>query len=368
MPVRFSPSLPTSSPEADSLQNMEPSDREIYPAHTDLTAFAAIIDLREGDHLYDRIPGAVQVDRFDVAAIGRLVPTPESPILVYCGVGEQSRSVADRLAELGYPNVRSLAGGIRRWRSEGLSVDMDDGAPADRYDRHVRLDDFGEIGQQRLRHARVVVVGAGGLGSPVIQYLATAGVGTLGIIDGDRVEPTNLQRQVLFDVSDLGLPKAEAARARVGELNPDVDITATPTWLDRVNARGLLDEADLVIDASDNYATRLAVNDTAVALGIPFIHGAAIRWEGMVAAFDPRIGPCYRCLFPDLPDREETCSDVGVLGAVTGVIGSLMAVEAIKHIVASPDRLIDRLVTYDGRTARFTSLWIQRSDSCPVQD
>ena len=346
---------------------MEPSDREIHPAQIDVTAFAAIFDLREGDHLVDRIPGAIQVGRSDVAAIGRLVSTPESPILLYCGVGEQSRVVADRLAELGYTNAHSLVGGIRRWRSEGLPVDVDDNHKADRYDRHIRLDGIGETGQRQIRAARVAVVGAGGLGSPVIQYLAAAGVGSLGVIDGDRVDPTNLQRQVLFDASDLDLRKAEAARVRVRELNPDVEVTATPAWLDAGNAGSLLAGSDLIIDASDNYATRLTVNDTAVDLGIPFIHGAAIRWEGMVAAFDPRVGPCYRCLFPELPDRDETCSDVGVLGAVTGVVGSLMSVEAIKHIVGSPDRLIDRLVTYDARSARFSSFRIERLDSCPVQ-
>lgn len=346
---------------------MEPSVREQHPAQVDMSAFAAIVDLREGDRLIDRIPGAVQVGRADLAGIEQLVPTLDSPILVYCGVGDQSRTVAEHLAELGYRNVFSLAGGIRRWRSEGRPVTEEEGGPSDRYARHVRLDDIGTTGQRRIREARVAVVGAGGLGSPVIQYLATAGVGTLGIIDGDRVDLTNLQRQVLFTTSDLGLRKAEAARARVRELNPDVSVTSMPTWLDGDNATDLLNDYDLLVDASDNYATRLVANDTAVGLGMPFVHGAAIRWEGMVAAFDPSLGPCYRCLFPGLPERGEACSDVGVLGAVTGVIGSLMAAEAIKHIAGSPDRTIDRLVTYDARSARFASLRIERSDSCPVQ-
>ena len=346
---------------------MEPPVREQHPAQVDVTAFAAIVDLREGDGLIDRIPGAVQVGRSDLAGVGRLVPNQDSPILVYCGVGEQSRSAAERLAELGYTNVSSLAGGIRRWRSEGRPVIEDDGARLDRYDRHIRLEGIGEAGQRLVRAARVAVVGAGGLGSPVIQYLAAGGVGTIGIIDGDRVDPTNLQRQTLYDGSDLGLRKAEAARALVRELNPEVDVALSPVWLDNDNAADLLNSYDLIVDASDNYATRLAVNDAAVALGAPFVHGAAIRWDGLVAAFDPKIGPCYRCLFPGLPDQEETCGDVGVLGAVTGVIGSLMAVEAVKHIVGSPDRMIDRLVTYDARSARFASLRIERSDSCPVQ-
>ncbi|MGB9357631.1 MAG: ThiF family adenylyltransferase [Acidimicrobiia bacterium] len=346
---------------------MERSEREQTPAQVDVAAFAAIVDLREGDDLIDRIPGAVQRSRTDLAAIGQLVPDPESPILVYCGVGEQSRSVVGVLSDLGFSNVVSLAGGIRRWRSEGLPLIKTDSATADRYDRHIRLDGIGESGQQRVRTARVAVVGTGGLGSPAIQYLASAGVGALAIIDGDRVDPTNLQRQVLFDKNDLGLRKADAARERVREINTDVEVTSMPTWLDADNAADLLTGHDLLVDASDNFGTRLAVNDTAVDLGIPFVHGAAIRWEGMVAAFDPRVGPCYRCLFPGLPEHEETCGDVGVLGAVTGVIGSLMAVEAIKHLVGSPDRTIDQLVTYDARSSRFASLRIERSNSCPVQ-
>jgi adenylyltransferase/sulfurtransferase len=172
---------------------------------------------------------------------------------------------------------------------------------------------------------------------------------------------------VIFDGSDIGLRKPEAARARVRELNPDVDIASISEWIDAGNARDVAADYHLVIDASDNYSTRLAVNDAAVGLGMPFVHGAAIRWEGMVAAFDPRVGPCYRCLFPDLPANEEVCSDVGVLGAVTGVVGSLMAVEAIKHIVEAEDRTVDRLITYDARSSRFTSLKIERSESCPVQ-
>lgn len=366
LPERSSQRSPTASPSV-SLQSMERSDREQTPAQVDVTAFAAIVDLREGDHLIDWIPGAVRGSGADLAAIGQLVPSPESPILLYCGVGEQSRSVARALSDLGFVHVISLAGGIRRWRSEGLPLVETDTETPDRYDRHVRLEGIGEDGQHRVRAARVAIVGAGGLGSPVTQYLAASGVGALAIVDGDRVDPTNLQRQVLFDMNDLGLRKADAARERVRELNPDVAVTSIPTWLDADNAAEMLTGYDLLIDASDNYATRLAVNDTAVALGVPFIHGAAIRWEGMVAAFDPTVGACYRCLFPGLPDHEETCSDVGVLGAVTGVVGSLMAVEAIKHLVRSPDRIVDRLVTYDARSARFTSLRIERSSSCPVQ-
>ena len=343
------------------------ADRQRAPAQVDVEAFAVILDIRERGHFIDEIPGSTWVDPLDVGVIERLIPDPASPVLVYCGIGDKSNAVAHTLSERGYTDVTSLLGGIRRWRSEGFPVLEVDNIAADRYDRHVRLDGIGADGQVLIREARVLVVGAGGLGSPVIQYLATAGVGTIGIVDGDRVDTTNLQRQVLFDGSDIGLRKTEAARARVRELNPEVEVVPISAWLDAENARDVASAYQLLVDASDNYATRLAVNDAAVGLGIPFVHGAAIRWEGMIAAFDPRVGPCYRCLFPDLPERDEVCSDVGVLGAVTGVIGSLMAVEAIKHIVGAQDRMIDRLITYDARSARFTSLKIERSDACPVQ-
>jgi molybdopterin/thiamine biosynthesis adenylyltransferase len=295
-----------------------------------------------------------------------LAPSPDAPILLYCGIGEVSRIAARSLSERGYTGFVSLLGGFRRWTSEERPIVAADSGASDRYDRHIRLAGFGREGQDKVRTASVLVLGAGGLGSPVIQYLSAAGIGTITIIDGDTVDSTNLQRQVLFDEASIGTRKVDAALASARSLNSNVTIVPIATWLDSANARDLIEGHDLVIDASDNYAARLAVNDAAVALGIPFIHGAAIRWEGLVAGFDPRVGPCYRCLFPALPENELTCSDVGVLGAVTGVIGSLMAVEALKHIIGSPDRLIDRLITYDARSGRFDSLRIKKSASCPT--
>ena len=235
-----------------------------------------------------------------------------------------------------------------------------------RYHRQMLLPGIGEDGQRRLCESHALLVGCGALGTVIADAMVRAGVGTLTIVDRDVVEITNLQRQVLFDEAAIGTKKVDAALASARSLNSDVAIVPIATWLDSANARDLIVGHDLVIDASDNYASRLAVNDAAVALGIPFIHGAAIQWEGLVAGFDPRVGPCYRCLFPELPENEQTCSDVGVLGAVTGVIGSLMAVEALKHIIGSPDRLIDRLITYDARSGRFQSLGIKRSAECSL--
>lgn len=346
---------------------MQSKATEIAADDVVLDSFVAIVDLREGDRLSHELVGSIRVDRMDLDRIEELAPSPDSPILLYCGIGEASRVAARSLSERGYTGIVSLLGGFRRWRSEERPIVAAGDDPPDRYDRHVRLADLGPGGQSRIRAARVVVVGAGGLGSPVIQYLAAAGIGTIAIVDGDRVDSTNLQRQVLFGEAAVGMRKTDAAMASVRSLNSDVTVVPIATWLDEGNARNLVDGYDLVIDASDNYAGRLAVNDAAAGAGIPFIHGAAIRWEGLVAGFDPRIGPCYRCLFPDLPESETTCSDVGVLGAVTGVIGSLMAVEALKHVIGSPDRLTDRLITYDARSARFTSLKIERSTTCPIE-
>ena len=337
---------------------------ELPPDDIELAAFPVIIDIRTDPAASGRIPGSLHIDAGDVAAIERAIPDPDTPVLLYCGIGELSRIVADDLTARGYGNVVSLLGGIRRWSAASLPIEKND-AP-DRYDRHTRLAGIGPEGQERITESRVLVVGAGGLGSPVIQYLAAAGVGTIGIVDGDRVDITNLQRQVLFAEESIGRNKSEAAAEAVHRLNRHVSVHPIAAWLDGTNADGLVAGYDLVIDASDNFATRLAVNDAAAAAGIPFIHGAAIRWEGMVAGFEPAAGPCYRCLFPDLPNEETTCSDVGVLGAVTGVIGSLMAVEAMKHLIGSPDRLIDRLITYDARSATFHSLRIVTAASCPI--
>ena len=345
---------------------MDRRTTEIMPNDVVLDSFAAIVDLREGDPPTHMIAGSVRIDRLDLDGMEALAPSSDTPILLYCGIGEVSRIAARSLTERGYTGFVSLLGGFRRWRSEERPVVAADSGTSDRYDRHTRLAGFGEDGQSKIRAASVLVVGAGGLGSPVIQYLSAAGIGTIAIVDGDTVDSTNLQRQVLFDESTVGTSKVDAAAASARALNSSVTMVPIVAWLDQENAGDLVDGHDLIVDASDNYATRLAVNDAAVALGIPFVHGAAIRWEGLVAGFDPRVGPCYRCLFPNLPENETTCSNVGVLGAVTGVIGSLMAVEAIKHIIGSPDRLIDRLVTYDARSASFGSLRIKRSDVCPL--
>jgi molybdopterin/thiamine biosynthesis adenylyltransferase/rhodanese-related sulfurtransferase len=334
------------------------------PATVDLDAFPVILDLRDGD-VDDVIPGSVRVDRLDFTAMAESIGGGGTPALLYCGIGEASRIAARELRARGFTGVVSLAGGIRRWRAQGFPV-VARRSPAGRYERHLQLADFGREGQDRMRSASVVVVGAGGLGSPTILYLAASGVGALTIVDGDTVEVTNLHRQVLFDDGSIGAQKAEAAASRVTVLNPDVDVVAVPAWLDDRSAYGIVTGHDLVIDASDNFATRLALSDAAARAGSVLVHGAAIRWDGLVAVLDPRTGPCYRCLFPNLEEAEESCSAVGVLGGVTGVIGSIMAVEATKHLIGSPDRRTGRLITYDGRSGRFDVLSVEASTDCPL--
>lgn len=344
---------------------MDAPTTERAPGDVDLSSYTAILDLRDDDPA-DSIAGSRRVNRLDFQRMEALIGDRDSPALLYCGIGEASRIAVRSLRERGYTSVVSLLGGIRRWRAEGYPTVAAVADARGRYDRQLRLEGFGDAAQQRLRSSTVLVVGAGGLGSPAILYLAASGVGAMTVVDADNVDLTNLHRQVLFDESTIGLNKAEAAAARIRAVNPDVDAVAVAAWLDDRNSLGIISGHDLVIDASDNFATRLAVNDAAARAGISLIHGAAIRWEGLVAALEPGPGPCYRCIFPGAGGEGETCADVGVLGAVTGVVGSLMAVEATKHLIGSPDRLTDRLITYDGRSGRFQTLQIERSASCPL--
>jgi len=232
----------------------------------------------------------------------------------------------------------------------------------DRYARHLVLREVGGPGQQALKAARVLIVGAGGLGSPAALYLAAAGVGTLGLVDADTVSLSNLQRQVLYTVADIGQPKVEAARAHLAALNPHVRIEAHPVMLDAANARALVSAYDLVLDGTDDFATRFAISDACLAESRRLVSGAIGRWTGQVAVFEGR--PCYRCLVPDIPPDAETCAVVGVVGAVAGVIGALMALEAIKLITGAGEALIGRLLLYDGLAAESRTVRVGADPAC----
>jgi molybdopterin/thiamine biosynthesis adenylyltransferase len=234
----------------------------------------------------------------------------------------------------------------------------------ERYARHILLKDIGGPGQQRLKAATVAIVGAGGLGAPAALYLAAAGVGRLRLIDDDTVSLSNLQRQVLYRSDEIGAVKVERAREALTALNPHVEIDARAEKLTEANARDLLAGADLVLDGTDDFATRFAVNDACYALRIPLISGAIGRWDGQVATF--KGAPCYRCLVPEIPPNVETCAQVGVVGALTGVIGSMMALEAIKEIVESGESLAGRLLIYDGLKAEARTVKLPRDPACPV--
>jgi molybdopterin/thiamine biosynthesis adenylyltransferase len=236
-------------------------------------------------------------------------------------------------------------------------------AEVERYARHLVLREIGGPGQQKLKAARVLVVGAGGLGAPAALYLAAAGVGTLGLVDADTVSLSNLQRQVLFNEADVGRPKVEAAAGRLTALNPHVTVETHPLWLDQANARAVISRYDLVLDGTDDFATRFAVSDACLAEGKPLVSGALGRWTGQVGVFHGQ--PCYRCLVPETPPDAETCALVGVVGALAGVIGSMMALEAVKVITGAGDPLSGRLLIYDALAAETRTVRIGADPACP---
>lgn len=327
-----------------------------------------IVDVREA-HEYQSgtIPGAILVPRGVLGSeIGRLAPDPDAAMVLICAAGNRSALAAKELQDMGYRQVSSLAGGMTAWRGFGGATALPGDETMARYARHLVLPGVGAEGQRRLGAARVLVVGAGGLGSPVLLYLAAAGVGTIGVVDDDVVEVSNLQRQIVHDTAGVGRPKAESAAEAMAALNPGISVIAHPEHLAAPGARRLLSEYDLVVDGSDNFETRYLVNDTALELGIPMVHGAVFRWEGQLTVVDPSRGPCYRCLFPEPPPPEVApdCAVAGVFGAVPGVIGSLMAVEAAKVILGAGDSLVGILLVYDGWTGDFTRLAVRRRPGC----
>jgi len=332
-----------------------------------------LVDVREVDEYHaGALPGAVLVPRgvLERDAAGAL-PDTGAEVVLYCAGDARSALAARVLQEMGYISVRYLEGGFDAWRDAGRPWEVpaglvDDGAV--RYSRHLRLPEVGEKGQLRLRESRVALIGAGGLGSPAALYLAAAGVGTLGIVDHDRVDLSNLQRQILHDNSDVGRGKVESARETIAALNPDVRVVGVAERLAAGNALDVLAGYDVVVDGADNFPTRYLLNDASLHLGIPVVHGSVFRFEGQVTVFTPYAGPCYRCLFPEPPPPElaPNCADAGVLGVLPGVIGTLQATEAIKLLLGIGEPLVGRLLTYDALTAEFSTLRFGRNPACPA--
>jgi molybdopterin/thiamine biosynthesis adenylyltransferase/rhodanese-related sulfurtransferase len=330
-----------------------------------------VIDCREADeHAAGAIPAAVHVPRgFLEARIERLVPDRAAPIVIYCAGGNRSLFAARTLAELGYTRVRSLTGGFTAWQRAGQPWS----APAvlrpdqqTRYARHLALPEIGAAGQQRLLAARVACIGAGGLGSPAAFYLAAAGIGTLGVIDDDVVDASNLQRQILHGTDRIGMTKVDSAEHALRRLTPDVRVVKHATRLTAANAEAILAGYDVLVDGTDNFATRYLVNDVALRLGKPVVHASVFRFEGQLTVFPAGGAPCYRCLFPSPPRPEDapSCSEAGVLGVLPGVLGVLQATEAIKLVLGLGSSLAGRLVLYDALAVRFRELRIARDPRC----
>src|SRR4051812_48631627 len=334
----------------------------------------AVVDVRELDEWEQgAIPGAVHIPRgFLESQIEQKVPDRDRPVVLYCAGGARSAFAAKSLQELGYTNVVSLAGGFTDWKRNGFPVATPrslEPRQRTRYSRHLLIPEIGEEGQLKLLDTRVLLIGAGGLGSLAALYLAAAGVGTLGIVDADVVDETNLQRQIVHSTTSLGEPKVESAKRALQALNPDVQIRTYEERLTSENVDRILgDGYDVIVDGADNFPTRYLVNDASVWHGIPVVHGSIYRFEGQVTVFQPGAGPCYRCLFPVPPPPElaPSCAEGGVLGVLPGVIGSLQANEALKLALGIGESLVGRLLLFDALAAEFTEVKLRRDPDCPV--
>ena len=333
-----------------------------------------VVDVREQDEWDEgHIAGAVHIPRGHLESrIERLAPDTSRPVVVYCSAGNRSAFAAKTLADLGYEDVVSLAGGFTDWKRNGFPVQLQTGLDAPqraRYSRHLLIPEVGEEGQLKLLDSKVLLIGAGGLGSPASLYLAAAGVGRIGVVDADVVDESNLQRQIVHSTESLGEPKVESAKRAIEALNPDVEVVAYKERLTSENIERILaDGWDVIVDGADNFPTRYLVNDASVWHGIPVVHGSIYRFEGQVTVFKPHQGPCYRCLFPTPPPPElaPSCAEGGVLGVLPGVIGSLQASEALKLALGIGEPLIGRLLLFDALAATFDEVKLRRDPDCPV--
>ena len=333
-----------------------------------------LVDVREKDETRQGfIPGALHVPRgFLEMQAEQKLPDKNAKLIVYCAGGTRSAFAAKVLQDMGYTQVESANPGFVRWKDTGYPVDKPaDLTPAqlERYSRHILLPEVGEKGQEKLLKARVLLLGAGGLGSPAALYLAAAGIGTLGLIDADVVDSSNLQRQVLHGTSTVGVPKVESGKQRIADLNPDTKVLAFQERLTSENIDRIFDHGwDVIVDGLDNFPTRYLVNDASVWKNIPVVHGSIFRFDGQVTTFKPRVGPCYRCLYPEPPPAHlaPSCAEAGVLGILPGVVGTVQATEAIKIVLEQGEPLIGRLLMYDSLNMKFRQLKLRRDPNCPV--
>ncbi|MCB0867159.1 MAG: molybdopterin-synthase adenylyltransferase MoeB [Solirubrobacterales bacterium] len=360
------------SPEQAEQQTVE----EITPqeAFTELDAGGVkLIDTREPyeyeeSHIdgSELIPPGVIADRIAVA-----VPDKSQRIILQCRSGVRSYDAGQVLQELGYEDVASMAGGILEWEAQGLPVESNVNltpAQRDRYSRHILLPEVGVEGQIKMLEAKVLLLGAGGLGAPTALYLAAAGIGTIGIVDDDVVDASNLQRQVIHNTSRVGTPKSSSARQTIEELNPDVNVIEYNFRLDADNILEVIEDYDIIVDGADNFPTRYLLNDASVRLRKPVVSASILSFDGQISTFVPYEGPCYRCLYPTPPPPElaPSCSANGVLGAMAGQMGLLQANEVLKLVLGIGEPLVGRLLLYEALGTRFTELKVRRDPKCPI--
>jgi sulfur-carrier protein adenylyltransferase/sulfurtransferase len=356
------------------LARVKPEIREVGTAAAEpRLGEATFLDVREQDE-YEQgtIPGSVFIPRGHLESwSGGRLPDRSAPIVVFCASGFRSAFATKTLQDLGYADVVNLAGGFDRWKNEGrpwstpavLSPDQ-----RNRYHRHVLLPEVGEKGQQQLLESKVLLLGAGGLGSPAALYLAAAGVGTLGIVDMDVVDTSNLQRQILHNVDRIGDRKVDSAKKTLTALNPDVDVVTYDVRFGADNVLDIIDGYDVIVDGTDNFPTRYLLNDASLLKRIPVVHGSIFRFEGQVTVFAPYEGPCYRCMLPEPPPAElaPNCAEAGVLGVLPGIVGSIQALEAIKVLLELGDPLVGRLLAYDALEESFRTFKVRRDPACPA--
>jgi len=336
-------------------------------AETLITKGWVVLDVREVEE-YDQgiIPNSILIPQGKIEeTIGQHIPDLDQPIIAMCAGGVRSAFTAVTLNEIGYKHVVSMDGGFNLWKQEGrswTSSQVLNPEQRQRYERHITLPEIGEKGQQKLLESKVVVIGAGGLGSPAALYLAAAGVGTIGVVDMDTVEESNLQRQILHSSEKIGSNKVDSAESTLLSLNPEINVNKYNKRLDSENVLEIIADYDVVVDGTDNFPTRYLINDASVITGTPVVHGSIFRFEGQVTVFDPKNGPTYRDMFPESPQNgsAQNCSEVGVLGVLPGIVGSIQALETIKLILGIGEGLSGRMIVFDALEMSFHEYKIDR--------
>jgi molybdopterin/thiamine biosynthesis adenylyltransferase/rhodanese-related sulfurtransferase len=361
---------------AEVIRKIRSQVEEVDPAEVreHLGNAVVLVDVRDSlEWDAGHIPGAKHVPRgYLESRIEGAAPNREDRIVLYCATGQRSALAAHTLREqLGYANVASMNGGITLWKDRGYDVEVPKSLTKEqreRYSRHLLVPEIGLEGQTKLLESKVLLLGAGGLGSPTALYLAAAGVGTLGIVDDDEVDLSNLQRQVIHTTDRIGTPKVDSAEESVKAINPDVNVVKYKTRLDASNVMEIIQGYDVIVDGVDNFPTRYLLNDATVRLGIPVVSASILGFDGQLSVFKPHDGPCYRCLYPVPPPAElaPSCGANGVLGVLPGTMGLLQATEVIKLVTGAGEPLIGRLLLYEALGATFTELKVRRDPECEI--